>query len=612
MTSIALNVTSDGIWAWRMIEAGNSSHSLDAYIEIHAERLRLKYISFIADLSEFEIEGKSLANQFQLANGYNIWWMSLLAEKSVYKSPAISDCIKLLALEEVLIESNPASLTLYTNDSRIKESVKILCNRLNIEILSHRSKAKFSLKRMLNPRIIFLSLPHPFRATLFFLNHLVSLINKQNLLNQFWFNGANSIFFFSYFIHLDQKQCSSGIFYSRQWETLPQVLSQYGIRCNWLHHFLKSDVAGDIFEGSKIVNTFNEDALTNGVHSFINSYSSFLSSWKVICTFFSILLNSPSKSILQTAFNVRNTAVSLWPILKEDWHSSFYGTTVIQNLLWIFQMDRALKKMPKQKLGFYLQENQGWERALITAWKNNGHGTIIGVQHSSIRFWDLRCYDEQRIVLGSSKWSQPQPDFTAVNGPYPLELYLKVGYEKDSMVCLEALRYLNYISLNAAESVNTEHRNIIILGDILLESTKALLNRLENVPKSWSSLTIKSHPGALIDIKDYPALHLSEERDALSAILPNFNIAIVVGSTTAALDSYLAGLKVIVFLMEGELNMSPLRGFDGVSFVRTEADLEKALDISRESKLNGGKVDYFWTDKDLPRWRKLLDFYYKN
>ena len=79
MNSIALNVTSDGIWSWCKINSDNSSNSLDAYIEIHSERLRIKYLSFIADLSEFEIEGKSLAEHFQLQDGYNIWWMSLLA-----------------------------------------------------------------------------------------------------------------------------------------------------------------------------------------------------------------------------------------------------------------------------------------------------------------------------------------------------------------------------------------------------------------------------------------------------------------------------------------------------------------------------------------------------
>ena len=612
MTSIALNVTSDGIWAWRIINAGSSSHSLDTYIETHAERLRLKYLSFIADLSEFEIKGKSLANQFQLANGYNIWWMSLLAEKSVYKSPVIADCIKLLALEEVLIDSNPASLTLYTNDSRIEESVEILCNRLSIEFLSSRTTTKLPWRRMLNPRILYLNLPHPFRAILFFLNHLISLIKITKRRRPSWFKGQNSIFFFSYFIHLDQKKSSSGIFYSRQWEILPQVLNQYGIKINWLHHFLESDVAANISEGFNIIDTLNENTSTNGMHAFINGYSSFHSSWKVICAFFSILVSSPGDSVVKKAFNVKNSSASFWPILNNDWHSSFYGSTAIQNLIWIFQMDRALKEMPKQKLGLYLQENQGWERALIKAWKENGHGVILGIQHSSIRFWDLRCYDEQRVVLGSNKWSQPQPDFTAVNGPYPVKSYLEAGYAKESMVFLEGLRYLNNSTQNTLGSIHRSDKRILILGDILVESNKALLNRLENIPKNWTSLTIKLHPGALIDIRDYPALHLSEERAALDTLLPNFDIAIAVGSTTAALDSYLAGLKVIVFLMEGELNMSPIRGFDGVSFVRNEADLEKALDIFAESRLKTVTVDYFWRDKDLPRWRKFLDCYYKN
>jgi surface carbohydrate biosynthesis protein (TIGR04326 family) len=615
MNSMALNVKSDGNWAWRIEGADKSSNSLNSHIETHAGRLRAKYLSFIADLSEFDFNGKSLAEHFQLRNDYNIWWMSLLAEKSVYKSPSIADCIKLLALEEVLSANKPSKLELYTTDSRIKKSIEILCSGLDIEFSFHRTTTKVSLKKLFNLRVLYLNLPHPVRAILFFFKHLLLLFKTKRSPKPVWYEGANSILFFSYFIHLDKKKADAGVFYSRQWEILPQILNKLGIECNWLHHFLKSDVTHNITEGSELIDSFNKNSSVNGMHSFINNYSGFYSSIRIIKIFFSFLIKSPGCSVLNKAFKAKNSAVSFWPLLKEDWKTSFYGTTAIENLVWIFQLDQALREMPMQKLGFYLQENQGWERGMIAAWKKYGHGTIIGVPHSTIRFWDLRYYDDEKIVLKPNKWSQLQPDFVALNGPYSFKAFKKAGYPLDSIVCLEALRYLNYGTVNTAGGSRQIKglKNVIILGDIMVESTKALLSQLQNISPNWASLSIKLHPGGLIDTRNYPALKLVEEKEALGSILPNYDTAIVVGSTTAALDAYLGGLKVILFLMEGELNMSPLMGFKDVSFVKSATDLEDALNSTQAANEDDSeRKEYFWSDSHLPRWRELLNHYYKN
>lgn len=615
MNSVSVHVSSDGSWVWGIDSTGNSANSLNSYIEVNAERLRVKYLSFIADLSEFDFEGKSLAEHFQLRNDYNIWWMSLLAEKSVYKSPAIANCIKLLALEEVLSANKPSKLELYTNDSRIKKSIEILCSGLDIEFSFHRTTTEVTLKKVFNLRVLYLSLPHPIRAILFFLKHLFLLFITKRSPKPVWYEGANSIFFFSYFIHLDKKKANAGVFYSRQWEILPQTLNKLGIKCNWLHHFLKSDVAHNITEGSELIDSFNKNSSVNGIHSFINNYYEFYSSIKIIKIFFSFLIKSPGSSVLNKAFKVNNSAVSFWPLLKEDWKTSFYGTTAIENLVWIFQMDQAFREMPKQKLGLYLQENQGWERGLIAAWKKYGHGTIIGVPHSTIRFWDLRYYDDKKLFQNPNKWSQPQSDYVALNGPYSLSAFKEAGYAVDSIVCLEALRYLNYGIANTVVGARRTKgkKNIIILGDIMIESTQALLKQLQNISPSWTSLSIKLHPGGLIDLRNYSDLKLVEEKGALSSILSNYDTAIVVGSTTAALEAYLDGLKVILFLMKGELNMSPLMGFKDVNVVKSATDLEDALNSTHTTnKDDSERKEYFWSDSQLPRWRELLNHYYKN
>ena len=44
----------------------------------------------------------------------------------------------------------------------------------------------------------------------------------------------------------------------------------------------------------------------------------------------------------------------------------------------------------------YLQENQGWEFALIQVWEKAKSWELIGVPHSTIRYWDMRYYFDSR------------------------------------------------------------------------------------------------------------------------------------------------------------------------------------------------------------------------
>lgn len=611
--SFVLEITG-GNWSWYHTNGTNNENNLDTYVEENAGMLRSRFLTFIADLSGYIVKDRSIAQHLQLRNGFNLWWMSLLAEKSPYKSPAIAECIKLLALEEILTKEHPAEVILKNSDKTILSAVAFLCKGLNIPITVIKNPAgNQTFRGLFLRKNYYRRLPHFFRGFLFLAHYLTTpwVTKKDRKPN--WSKASEAVFIFSYFIHLDLQKSRSGIFYSRQWEVLPEILQKNNITCNWLHHYLKSDAAMVPSEGLELVNRFNSDSRTNGKHALINSYADFFLSLKVLYVFTGLLLKLTS---VKAAFSVENSQVNFWPLLKSDWLSSVKGTAAVQNLLWIFQIDKAMKEMPVQNLGLYLQENQGWERALIHAWKRHGHGTLIGVQHSSLRYWDLRYYDDQRIVRDESKFAQPHPHLTAINGPVPMRMFQEAGYKMDSFVSVEALRYLAHAGAGkkgaSTHTGSSNFKRIILLGDILVDSTKLLLHALSQIDNSATRLTLKSHPGALIDMNEYPTLGLSVETGPLSQVLCEYDIAIAVGSTTAALDAYLAGLKVIVFLVNGELNLSPLRGFDSATFVKTPEELFSAIQsdivLNAENKIQ----EYFWLENELPRWRALLSRYYTN
>ena len=96
------------VLCWKSYEKGENSISIPAYLEEHADSLRRKYLSFIHDLGETTINGKSIVEHMNIDGDFSLWWMSHIAEKSPFKSPRIYDCLRLLALEEILKERKPS------------------------------------------------------------------------------------------------------------------------------------------------------------------------------------------------------------------------------------------------------------------------------------------------------------------------------------------------------------------------------------------------------------------------------------------------------------------------------------------------------------------------
>ena len=597
-----LNTTDSGNWHLMTKGVGEVKIDFSDYVNQHCQSLKSKYLSFIADLSEADINGIRLPDHFKVDNGHNIWWMSLISEKSVYKSPRITQCIYLIALEEILLSQKINVLAITTEDEEIRISVKNMCEKLGINISIDFSN---SFRAEISFRSLYVRLPETLKALIVFIRHIISSSFSRPYIPK-WFSGFKSVFIFSYFIHLDQKKSALGQFYSRQWECLPDLLKSKGVNVNWCHIFLKNDVTSTYKEGEKLKKLFNENNLNNGIHSFLRENSNIIDSFRALYFYFKLKIKMPKKGVIENAFRFKNSAISFWPLLKKDWNISFHGTVAIQNLIWIFQFERLLKTMPTQHLGFYLLENQGWERAFITAWKKYGHGKLIGLQHSSLRFWDLRYFDDQRIFQGLYENAQPNPHLIALNGPIPLDMYLKAGYRKNRFIMLEALRYLAYgfKEQNIFIEKNDTLPKVIILGDISIDTTQELINKFCVVEKNKTKLAVKFHPGAILNTADYPNLELIEEKGPLSSILPKYSTAIAIGSTTAALDAYLCGLNVIVYLKKGELNMSPLFRFDKVVF--TNDDLLKRV----EENLNAdtyGRKEYFWMNPEIPRWNEFLD-----
>ena len=610
------------VYKWNGYEETSDCLSIPAYLESNSDRLRAKYLKFINNLGETKICGNRIIDHLSLKNGYNLWWMSLVVEKSPFKSPGIFDCLRLLALEEIIQYEKPEKLILYSSSAALLDAVKVLCDNLGVTFSWHKVKAK--KKIISNPLDIYRLLPNQIRSFLSLVRQILKLWKLKKRQNVSWFYGDTSLTIISYFDNLDVRSFNKGNFRSAYWGSLNEVIHSVGKNVNWLQIFSTSSVSPNVHSGLFAVEKYNEKPLENGYHAFLEGYLDFSCIAHSCFNYIRLVARRWhwNEDRISAAFQPKGSAAWLWPFLKYDCLSSIRGTNLVQNLLWIDLFDSAMADIPKQKMGLYLQENQDWERALIHAWRRHGHGQLIGVVHTPIRYWDLRYFNNICEVETASMTTAPPPhicpDFIALNGPFSFKSYIDDGYALDKLVSVEALRYENILELVPRERV-LETRDIndniktkvLVLGQILRFQTHATLACLEQVVTSINEpygFTLKNHPNCPIAINNYPVLNLSQTNEALEKILLQFDMVIVAGSSTAALDAYMAGLRVIVYLDACDFNYSPVRGFSGVTFVTTPKEMKDAIELECKDVETEKALDqFFWLDRDLPRWRRFLE-----
>ncbi len=580
-------------------------------METHADRLRSKYMAWVHELGESRIGGKRLIDRLALGDGSSYWWMTLLVEQNPWKSPSIGDAIRLLALEEVVAQHGSTRLTFVSADRRLHKVLERFSLDLGLAYEWDRIPGQAQAAK--GVKGIYRALPQAVQAVLSIARQLRGRWPLGRADKSGWFGGDAAVFFCSYFLHLDREAFAAGRFHSHQWENLPTLLHNRGYRANWLQHYLESSAVPGVDAAKELVRRFNLRRDEQGFHSFVDAYLS----WRVVlrasARWFRLVALSSRLGAIRHAFRPAGSRFSMWPLLRGDWFASMRGPVAISNLLWIELFDEALRDLPHQPQGLFLCENHEWERAMILAWRKHGHGRLIGVVHSTVRFWDLRYFTDPRTVRASDRHALPQADFIALNGKAAVDAYLGVDFPQEAIVECEALRYLHLNELPAGRAIGSDRKNatrVLVLGDSEPRSTRSMLRLLEaaapGIPAPVS-YTVKPHPAVAVDATDYPSLNLEVVTAHLREIMQDFDIAYSANTTSAAVDAYFAGLPVVVMLDATELNYSPLRGRSGVQFVSTPAELAAALrPAPAAAQASPDRRDFFFLDPELPRWKSLF------
>ena len=598
------------LWNSFQEDAKKNIYSVPRLIETDAEDLRAQYLAYVYELGEKNHKGKRVVEHLEIRPGFSYWWMTRIVEKCNYSiSTQINDIIKLLALESLINHHKVKHIQLVTENSDLVEVLKEWCDRIGVHLNCIHQKVQSKSKKTFI-RELYKRIPIRAQAFVWLFHRLVSHWPLAGAGVAQWQQSHATTLFASYFFNLVPEAAEHGKFESRYWGRLSDSLVEHDLHTRWLHIWVKDKVAPSAKVAKQLIEEFNRATGARQVHVTLYSFLSFRVVWNTLVCWLQLQWKA-RKIDSELSKSSRNT-VNLWPLMCDDWRDSIKGPTAMSNLLMHNLFEVAFAGVPKQAQGCYLQENQGWEFGCISAWRNAGHNNLIGVPHSTVRYWDFRYFFDPCSYNQSEHCRLPLPTGVAVNGPISKNTYLEGGYPSDRLIEVEALRYLHLDSygdkLNVISNEKETKHQLLVLGDYLFENTVQQMKLLEETAIELGGwiIVIKPHPACPVDLDNYPrltSLKANVTDQPICDLLSDFNVAYSSLTTSAAVDAYCAGLSVISALDPATLNLSPLRGVDGVQFVSNSEELLVALrNTGHKAELN----QYFYLDRDLPRWKKLL------
>ena len=546
------------------------------YIEKNSIYLKNEFLKISNKLEKIKIGNKSLYENFEVENNHNLWEMSLIKEKSNLKSKSIYKVIIFLALKKIINENKIDKIFFYN----ILFKKKIIHNLLKNEKIifkffdnqSSNSSIKFFLKSFFLIKFVY---------------YLLLLIKKVFIelkYNNFKDTESNFLIL-TYFAHFKREKKGKLLF--KQFGKLPNILKK--------HFSLNTQY---IFVPNKDNLTIN--SLPNSIknnYSMLNGNLNFFGKIKIILKFFFYSFKFYFlKKVIFFKLNIINS--NILNILSEDYDSSFYGPKFIENLIWIEVFENYFSKTKKKKYGIFLLENQAWEKAMVTSWKNYSHGEILAYTPTSVNFWHLYNFDYSK-----KNFSSPSKVLVSSKEGYNL---LKYQYKRKNIILkkVESLWFNYLLDIKKRNFIN-KNNLILIIGDYSPSINYSIFELIENSNlKKIKDIYFKPHPH---DTHKYNVKNIKVTNKDNEFFFKYSSIIISPGSTAAILEYLFFGKKVLIYDNPNDLDLSPLKHLNYQFKFKSVKDLNKLLKLNLNKKQIINKFkNYYFLDKDLKKWKRFL------
>lgn len=565
------------------------SISLPTFIEHNAQDIRSRLLAFLCEAKHVRHGGVGLEEALYTGEGLSTWWLSFPSLKQWGKRQSIPIACRLIATEIIVGGHNLHRVAVEADDTDLAGLIA--------RSLGRPSSMRYRLSRTFLRRVV-----HPLRAVGSLGRYLLQTRAMPQHAPDVVTASRSSIAFFDYFSIPSDSSTSEGVYTSPYWGMAPSLAQ----RPHWYHVYPRNVDHAGVRNALKSITQLNERG--GPPHRLFLGRLTFAGCVKILRTYVQqISIHRRFRREL-LEFCPPNTTSRLWNVFEDEWDDSILGSTALRHLILLVTTDEMVRNMPRYDKIFYLMENQPWELALTHCVRQHKKGNLIGVAHSTIRFWDLRYFlDERENNFVNAASRRPHPDRVCVNGEIGRGLLLDNNYPADSIAVVEALRYM-YLH-NLRETAGRSNGHLLLLGDFLDHANEVLVNvfrqalaLLANPPQ----IKVRSHPICPLTTEQLGPLAERLSTESLADLLRSTSVVITTAASSSAAESAALGIPTIVILDARSLNYSPFRQTDNIYVVETATQLARLL--GEHQQLTSHAVDtIFCLDPNYPRWRTELN-----
>ena len=553
---------------------------LKKYIEQNSKKFKKIYLDLIYNFSNLKVNNKRIKEHYNILYNHNLWEMSLIQEKNTLKSKSIFSVIKFIACCDLIRKYKKKEFFFYLNDELLLDALKLFSKENNF-LLNFNQITK---KKKLFSFVLLSSIVNIFK----YIIKNILLVPKKKFANL-----NKEFLILSYFAHYEKK---GGNIKFHMWNGIEKIINKKKI--SWLQIFIPNKEFFNVYDIGKINKLKNDKKLN------------FISNYLTLGILFFVIIDY-IKFIIKYFFVIKKIKIEnnnlikfLINIQQRDLDESFLGFHLFENLIWIHVFENLFSKITKKKFGFYPFENQNWEKAFVTAWKNNNHGKIIGYLPTSVNYWHLN-YFHSKHELNKKKFFFA-PDIVLSNGYFNTKCLKNFNLYKINLKEVESFRYNKLYNLQSEKLKSPKNNKVLFLGDYLEEVNKSFLDFFSNQKpkKNNLKLFIKPHPSSLFFfnkevIKKYDFKCINSP---LSSLSKNFSTIISSNSTSAGIEYLMLGREILVFDNSDGFDLSPFKN-SNLSYLKSFDQIIKFQE--RKSKTQKYKK-YYYVDYRLRKWKKFI------
>tara|TARA_Y100000294_G_scaffold177571_1_gene203426 strand:- start:436 stop:2340 length:1905 start_codon:yes stop_codon:yes gene_type:complete len=602
-------------WGDTVVPSG--ALSLPVKTQEHAISLKAEFLKWAYELGKAEVNGRSLISYLKIFDNLSFWWLTSVAEKSPSPGGPIFQTLKLRTLENIYSDKDCQGLVYLGGCEPLHSVLKSWSLELGhsykwIPCSSGRPmSSSCGLGRKLARK-----LPYILQGITWFVKqgfvrwrHVKPVqpsIEKQD--------QSARLTIVTFFPNIDMKQAEQGIFRSKYWQGFHDYLKAEKLPVDWVWFYFESKDPS-FKEAVEFKNELNRKSDGCQRYFLLEEFLGCGGLWKSFGLYLKFYRKACGLNGLQKAFCFPDSKINFFPMMKDDWNHSLFGTGATQNIIWAVMFDSMAQKLPAFPCGLYTWENQTWERALVSAWKRyRPEGRVIGYQHSFIRLMDLRMFSEPEAYKGKGIEEFPLPDVLGINSSTGLKWMCESGYPSRKITRIEALRFFGLSGKYGCfkKPIVSSGRKLLVVTGMLPEEVRFQIQLLKQAGEEgglgkYDEVWIKPHPALMLDpiLNDLkPNFKFTIVTRPLIELMGQADVVCCSNSTGASLEAAWLGVPSIILAAMDSMNLNPLFGLPDQSFVKDCAEMLAALENPRLIEIS---QDYFFLDGEFRSWKNLLE-----